>query len=42
MDIVRGFFSINGNCGYVLKPKILLDGIGNKFFFFKKLNIINT
>jgi hypothetical protein len=22
----NGFFSINGNIGYVLKPKVLLDG----------------
>lgn len=27
MDLVNGLFSINGNCGYVLKPKLLLDGI---------------
>ncbi|CAD6194196.1 unnamed protein product [Caenorhabditis auriculariae] len=27
LDLNTGFFSINGNCGYILKPKILLDGI---------------
>jgi phosphatidylinositol phospholipase C delta len=27
MDLVNGLFSINGNCGYVLKPKTLLDGV---------------
>ncbi|KAI1724955.1 phosphatidylinositol-specific phospholipase c, X domain-containing protein [Ditylenchus destructor] len=27
MDIVKGLFGINGNIGYVLKPKVLLDGI---------------
>lgn len=32
MDIVKGFFSINGNVGYILKPKVLLNGIGNKLF----------
>jgi phosphatidylinositol phospholipase C delta len=28
MDLVNGLFNINGSVGYVLKPKILLDGIG--------------
>jgi hypothetical protein len=32
MDIVNGLFSINGNCGYVLKPKVLLDGIDPRTF----------
>ena len=26
LDINTGLFSINGNVGYILKPKILLDG----------------
>uniref|UniRef100_A0A0K0EWS5 Phosphoinositide phospholipase C n=1 Tax=Strongyloides venezuelensis TaxID=75913 RepID=A0A0K0EWS5_STRVS len=26
MDLNRGLFQINGNCGYVLKPQFLLDG----------------
>ncbi|KAF7639855.1 Phosphoinositide phospholipase C [Meloidogyne graminicola] len=26
LDVNKGFFSINGNIGYILKPKILLDG----------------
>ncbi|KAI6175418.1 Phosphoinositide phospholipase C [Aphelenchoides bicaudatus] len=32
MDIVNGLFSINGNCGYVLKPKVLLDGIDPRIY----------
>ncbi|KAI1715497.1 phosphatidylinositol-specific phospholipase c, X domain-containing protein [Ditylenchus destructor] len=27
MDLVKGLFGVNGNIGYVLKPKVLLDGI---------------
>lgn len=27
LDLVNGLFNINGQCGYVLKPKILLDGL---------------
>lgn len=27
MDIVNGMFSINGKTGFVLKPKVLLDGL---------------
>uniref|UniRef100_A0A915E8Q7 Phosphoinositide phospholipase C n=1 Tax=Ditylenchus dipsaci TaxID=166011 RepID=A0A915E8Q7_9BILA len=27
MDLVKGLFTVNGNVGYVLKPKVLLDGI---------------
>ncbi|KAH7729581.1 phosphatidylinositol-specific phospholipase C [Aphelenchoides avenae] len=27
MDLNNGLFSINGNIGYVLKPKVLLDGL---------------
>lgn len=28
MDLVTGMFSVNGRCGYVLKPQLLLDGLG--------------
>lgn len=34
MDLVNGLFSINGNIGYVLKPQLLLDGIGMRSFNF--------
>ncbi|KJH43338.1 Phosphatidylinositol-specific phospholipase C, X domain protein [Dictyocaulus viviparus] len=27
LDLNSGLFGVNGNCGYVLKPKILLEGI---------------
>uniref|UniRef100_A0A1I8AVI0 Phosphoinositide phospholipase C n=2 Tax=Steinernema glaseri TaxID=37863 RepID=A0A1I8AVI0_9BILA len=26
LDLVNGLFRVNGNCGYVLKPQVLLDG----------------
>lgn len=29
MDLAKGLFTINGNVGYVLKPEILLKGIGS-------------
>lgn len=31
MDLVNGMFRINGQCGYILKPEILLKGIGMFF-----------
>lgn len=40
MDIVNGLFSINGNCGYVLKPQILLDGIDPRTCSGKKPKIM--
>lgn len=27
MDLVNGMFSVNGNCGYVLKPQLLRNGV---------------
>lgn len=36
MDLNNGLFSINGNVGYVLKPKILLDGLGETFLNISK------
>ncbi|KAE9555680.1 hypothetical protein FO519_001151 [Halicephalobus sp. NKZ332] len=27
MDLANGLFNINGQCGYVLKPKVLCDGL---------------
>lgn len=31
LDLVNGLFRINGNCGYVLKPETLIDGLGRFF-----------
>lgn len=28
LDLVKGLFSVNGGCGYVLKPDVLIDGLG--------------
>lgn len=28
LDLVYGLFRVNGNCGYVLKPEILRNGLG--------------
>ena len=28
LDLVYGLFRINGNCGYVLKPEVLRNGLG--------------
>jgi phosphatidylinositol phospholipase C delta len=28
MDLVNAMFRVNGNCGYVLKPEMLRNGIG--------------
>lgn len=28
MDLNKGLFQINGNCGYVLKPPVLIKGLG--------------
>lgn len=28
LDLVNGLFRTNGNCGYVLKSKALIDGFG--------------
>lgn len=28
LDLANGLFRINGNCGYVLKSKTLIDGLG--------------
>lgn len=33
LDLVSGLFRINGSCGYVLKPKTLMDGLGWFPFF---------
>lgn len=33
MQINRGMFQQNGNCGYVLKPKVLLDRSNDEFVF---------
>jgi len=35
LDINKGLFSINGSIGYILKPKILLEGRGFFKFFFE-------
>ncbi|KAI6181026.1 Phosphoinositide phospholipase C [Aphelenchoides besseyi] len=32
LDLVNGLFQINGNCGYVLKPKVLRDGIDPRVY----------
>lgn len=37
MDLINGFFQINGKIGYVLKPEILLNGFGI-FSFIKITN----
>lgn len=31
MDLINGFFQINGKTGYVIKPAILLNGLGNLY-----------
>lgn len=29
LDLVNGLFKVNGNCGYVLKPDALINGLGS-------------
>lgn len=39
LDLNSGFFRINDNCGYVLKPKILLDGFDPRTLVTPKIRL---
>lgn len=39
LDLNAGLFRVNGNCGYVLKPKVLLDGIDPRTMVKPKLKL---
>ncbi|CAI5449222.1 unnamed protein product [Caenorhabditis angaria] len=39
LDLNAGMFRVNGNCGYVLKPKILLDGIDPRTMIRPKMKL---
>lgn len=42
MDLVNGLFRVNGNCGYVLKPEVLRNGLGRRLFTIVSPSAINS